>query len=326
MQSLKEKEEEIARLKADLEIAKLKAELERLKVSSGSPSSSSSSSDTLTQFKHQKTTKLDSKELSEFLNLVGQGKQEEAEAMLRRNPNLGFGVGVLTDCAGRKFKQITSFQYAVWALDWHMWEMIKNYLPTEIIKKQLEELKTANWVEEHGTQASWDKLIYALNHYSYELADYNPYDDHVVHGVYESQRQLWLSVGKQQLMLPAHVINEYNYPNRAFYPCPDFKEQTLPRVFYPSSSWISSWWKEIDYDWQPDKSSDTYSHRFNAAWYRGDKKECNKDNNPQNQAHLVGYDKIALQKLFDTRKQQLIQLLSQCGITQVIAKPVVALS
>ena len=65
MQSLKEKEEEIARLKVDLEIAKLKAELERLKVSSGYPSSSSSSSDTLTQFRQQQATKFDTKELSD---------------------------------------------------------------------------------------------------------------------------------------------------------------------------------------------------------------------------------------------------------------------
>jgi len=65
MQSLKEKEEEIAKLKADLEITKLKAELERLKVSSGYPYSSSSSSDTLTQFRQQHPTKFDTKELSD---------------------------------------------------------------------------------------------------------------------------------------------------------------------------------------------------------------------------------------------------------------------
>ena len=62
-----------------------------------------------------------------FLNNVALGAQNKAEAMLKKTPGLVLGKGTCTDQAGRTFKEISGFQYALWALDWHMWDMILAY-------------------------------------------------------------------------------------------------------------------------------------------------------------------------------------------------------
>ena len=80
----------------------------------------------------------DGSRLSEFLKHVGYGEQGEAEKMLQDNPLLATSQGDLFDCAGRRFDNITGFQYAVWALDFQMWRMLKQYLCFEDVRTQLE--------------------------------------------------------------------------------------------------------------------------------------------------------------------------------------------
>jgi hypothetical protein len=134
-------------------------------------------------------------------------------------------AGDIMDCAGRKFNNITAFRYAVWALDWHMWKMILKYLPEEKAKRQIEGLNNGEWVAEHGTQVSWQNLIDALQTYINSPNWSN----------WSSQQKIdyWGNqVGGQQLLLPAHVINEYRHPTRPFDPCPLYgdNEPVLPRT------------------------------------------------------------------------------------------------
>jgi hypothetical protein len=143
--------------------------------------------------------------LMQFLKHIGLGEQDEAEAMLKINPSLSLIKSDLTDLAGRDFKQITGFQYALWALDWHMWEMLKTYLPLETVYKQLSEIEKGVWVKEYGSVASWQKLIDALQEY---LDNYNNWTD-IECRTYWTQK-----VGGEQLILPAHVIQEYCRPDK----------------------------------------------------------------------------------------------------------------
>ena len=66
------------------------------------------------------TPKVNQKEVEEFLRLVAEGEQDKAEAMLKSNSALALVPGDVTDLSKRSFNGITGFQYAVWALDWHM--------------------------------------------------------------------------------------------------------------------------------------------------------------------------------------------------------------
>ena len=91
---------------------------------------------------------MDAKALAQLLKLVAEGEQDQAEALIKQTPQLLLASGTVTDLSGRTFKNITAFQYALWAMDWHMWTMIKKYLPTEAQAQQLQELETKG--TEHG--------------------------------------------------------------------------------------------------------------------------------------------------------------------------------
>src|SRR3990167_6393273 len=101
--------------------------------------------------------------LTRLLNHVALGEQDEAEKILKTRPDLLLFKGNLQDHAGRDFTHITAFQYALWALDWHMWKMILKYLPRDEAAKQLQELETNSTA--HGTHFDLNPLITALNNY-----------------------------------------------------------------------------------------------------------------------------------------------------------------
>lgn len=162
-------------------------------------------------------------DLKEFLRLVAEGEQDKAEAMLKSNPNLALVPGDIRDLSKRIFTNITGFQYSVWALDWHMWTMIRKYLSTEEAQFQAQGFEMGSWVKTHGVHAEWllDNLMkaYKTTITLFEQSKYNEGD------------KTWVQqVGRAQLLLPAHVINEYCHPTRPFDPCPNFKDSlVLPR-------------------------------------------------------------------------------------------------
>jgi hypothetical protein len=170
-----------------------------------------------------------SKDLKEFLRLVARGEQIEAEAMLKLNHNLALIPGEVTDVSKRKFTNITGFQYAVWALDWHMWTMIRKYLTVKEAEQQAQGFETGPWVIQHGIHANWDNLIDALRITVslYKQSNWKEGD------------KAWIErVGGAQLTLPAHVINEYCHPNRSFFPCPNFRDPSpLPRIRTIGEEW-----------------------------------------------------------------------------------------
>ena len=181
-------------------------------------------------------------EISQLLSLVAQGEQSKAETMIQKNPALLLARGTVNDLAGRnfkgvhpdiakrggngvrEFKDITALQYSVWALDWHMWKMLLKYLPPEEAKLQALEFETGPWVRTHGAHAGpqLQGLITALKTY---IDNYKPWSG-------EQCKTHWIQqVGGAQLLLPAHVMNEYCHPTRSFDPCPNFeKDEDLPRT------------------------------------------------------------------------------------------------
>jgi ankyrin repeat protein len=168
----------------------------------------------------KRSLKISPGELQEFLRLVAAGEQDEAEAMLNRNRDLALGHGDVTDLSKRTFTNITGFQYAVWALDWHMWTMIRKYLSDENARFQAEVFKTGPWVENNGIHFNLNTLIQTYETMVYLYKDSESNGDKV-----------WVQgVGGIQRLFPAHIVNEYCHPTRPFCPIPNFKDpSSLPR-------------------------------------------------------------------------------------------------
>ena len=104
-------------------------------------------------------TPVDQKSLNQLLQYVAEGEQDKAEKMLKgksggllgwgeikANPDLLSHRSTVKDLSGREFKQITAFQYALWAMDWHMWTMIQKYLPQEAQAQQCARIRN----QRHG--------------------------------------------------------------------------------------------------------------------------------------------------------------------------------
>ncbi|MBS0351826.1 MAG: hypothetical protein JSR33_11715 [Proteobacteria bacterium] len=143
-----------------------------------SPSSGilSSSSQTLIPAPKPLLKPADAKALKQLLQYVVEGEQDKAEEMLKgklggllgfgavkANPDLLLYHGTVTDLSGREFKQITAFQYALWAMDYHMWTMIQKYLPKEAQAEQLQALESKGTA--HGHHFSLKELTDALQVY-----------------------------------------------------------------------------------------------------------------------------------------------------------------
>ena len=163
-------------------------------------------------------------ELTKFLRHIGFGEQDEAEGMLKSNYNLAILYGDLTDCADRHFEKITGLQYAIWALDYHMWTMIKKYLNLYHARSQIVELNTGSWVRTFGE--NWKSLI-DLNIFniSYIKNEGSCWKE-------KNTNRYWCQqIGGTQLMFPAHIINEYCHPLRAFRLSTlwNDQEESLPR-------------------------------------------------------------------------------------------------
>jgi hypothetical protein len=188
--------------------------------------------------------KLDPAQITQVLKHVAWGEQDEAEVHLKKEPYLALIHGEVTDCAGRTFKKITAFQYAVWALDWHMWEMMLRQFKDEhyaLVAQQYQELDEKG--TEHGKQFSLDPLINALQTFSDKFAGWTD----------AQRKEHWYKVvGGEQAKLPMHVVNEYCRPDRTFEMKGNmFLEPTLPR----GKGREKEWWhydgkKDSDGSWK----------------------------------------------------------------------------
>lgn len=154
-------------------------------------------------------------ELSKFLSHVAEGEQEQAEAMLKANRELVLVSGEVTDLSKRTFENITAFQYALWALDCPMWTMLLKYLPDESAREQAQNSTKGSWASQHGYQADWNNLIHSLQEIIQNWDTWN---------IFQINEHLVKQIGGAQLLLPAHVVNEYCHPTRSFGSTLDFSK------------------------------------------------------------------------------------------------------
>jgi serine/threonine protein kinase len=266
---------------------------------------------------------LDQKSLSQLqqlLQFVAEGEQSRAEALIQTDKNLLLYAGTVKDLSGREFKPITAFQYALWAMDWHMWTMIQKYLPQEAQAEQLRELETKGTA--YGKHFNLQGLTGALQTYVDNAAKWK-YDQ-------RAYDQWCKVVGGEQKLLPAHVVNEYCRADRPFEPCPQEWESKLPRT-RKMNVWDSTQSKTVKGSWFIAPSSKDslglnfafYKHRVSQLWGGGLLwGSCGRPLGAEGLG-MVGArgrtlgraDLRALQSLWKTRTQQLEVLKSQLSST-----------
>jgi hypothetical protein len=165
---------------------------------------------------------------------VAHGRQDEAKAILENHPKLLLETGKAIDIAGNPWMG-TAFQYAVWAMDTHMYTMMLDCLPQneqgEEIRKTLSEQ-----AKEQTEHFDFQPLITALQTYvdNFDAWDWPQREEH------------WCKVvGLAQQSLPAHVRHEYCNPDHSFHPTPSFTEKVLTRSL-KVYNWASSTWLNWD--------------------------------------------------------------------------------
>jgi len=176
-----------------------------------------------------------------FLDHVAHGEEHLAKEMLKKDITLLLKKDKVEDYSGRKFQNISAFQYAVWAQDWRMWQMMFDslqiaactqsfYKTAEKIRKKLLEqylevqeagvTYTFNDAEHKGEKHfSFDPIINALTVYHQQFNNWT-----------KSQRiAYWCGeIGRIQRLFPAHVAHEYCL---GLFKNPSFKELNFPRSF-----------------------------------------------------------------------------------------------
>jgi serine/threonine protein kinase len=256
---------------------------------------------------------VDQKDLNQLLHYVAEGEQDKAEALIQKDKNLLLHPGTIKDLSGREFKQIKAFQYALWAMDWHMWTMIQEYLPQEAQAHQCQELETQDTA--HGKHFSLESLTGALRTYVDNAETVWKYDQRAA--------DHWCKkVGEEQKLLPAHVVNEYCRADRSFKPCPSPSrwKAKLPRTreleVYDSShaKWVKGSW------FVAPSSNDGLGVNFAFYRYSLPAGGC-AAKTPRGLLAVAG-DLKALQSLWKTRTQQRellrSQLLSVSSESQVL--------
>ncbi|STX36111.1 F-box protein [Legionella cincinnatiensis] len=181
-------------------------------------------------------------EARKFLHHVVRGNHEAVVEMLKKNPALMHIRGQVTDLSGRKFTHISGFEYAMWALDKHMWTQMLDCLPEtkegEHIKAKLR--TQYQRIKEVGVTYELHGVITQTpeKHFDFEgtiikeLQEYVDKDD---------DNQWRTGVGSAQKLLPIHVVYEY-CSDTPFYPVPDFKEQ--PKSSTEFYNWLNNGEKE----------------------------------------------------------------------------------
>jgi hypothetical protein len=192
--------------------------------------------------------------VNRLLSLVAQGRQDEAEAMIKQDPTLLLARGDVTDGAGRTFRGITALQYAVWALDAHMWTMMLPHFDCISAPgsagDQLRALEEKG-LDEHGSHFDFKPL---LNAYGAYIA-------------FPTEKAWCWGIGRQQRLLPDPVIQEYMMRVRSieytmlgrswFFEVSDFRVHTgRPNLPDSDGEQGANWWRTAEY----------YGGRMGATW------------------------------------------------------------
>ncbi|STX81209.1 SidC homolog [Legionella busanensis] len=168
-----------------------------------------------------------------LLYYVVRSRHDSVQSILKDDVSLMLKRGRVTDCSGREFESISAFEYALWALDKHMWAAMIACIPQNKEDKKVFEKLIAqyNKVKKDGVAYRLRGKIITEPQYDFAIIKELHTQINVVHtatmaitNVYDldSLNKQWKEgVGGAQILLPMHVVDEY-CSNEPFSPMPDF--------------------------------------------------------------------------------------------------------
>lgn len=169
-------------------------------------------------------------DIRKLLQHVVRGEHDAVQSILKDDISFIFKRSKVTDCSGREFENISAFEYALWALDKHMWTAMIACIPQNEEGKKVCEKLMAQY-----HKVNTDGVTYSLNgqkitekHFDFEntiikelqkqvAAIKTPFWDDIL-------TQWREGVGGAQKLLPVHVVAEY-CSNEPFNPVPTFTSQ-----------------------------------------------------------------------------------------------------
>ncbi|KTD14329.1 hypothetical protein [Legionella israelensis] len=212
-----------------------------------------------------------------FVHLVAHGEENAAKAMLKTDIDLLLKKERVTDYSGRTFEKVSAFQYALWAMDSHMWQMMfeclqeaanggNNDRAEEIRAKLLAQYKE---VQDKGLNYTLNDEIHTHvegeHHFNFQslLDALDTYVKNYHRWGREQREDYWCrKVGDAQRQVPAHVAQEYCRSDLLLDQSRSFKEVNFPRglKFY-------HWGADQEKSWFPLSGDDGLG--FNFAIYNG---------------------------------------------------------
>ena len=212
-----------------------------------SPSLSQQGSD-MTSYSLFSSSAVSQQQVSDFLTFVAQGKQDEAEQMLKNiSPKdaqqLLLAQDACTDYQGRTFN-CSAFGYAWWAKDRRMLTMLLQYMTDDtkaIISGRVDSIETHGLTYQQNDDTKNSKhfdfqpLIKALEDYPAKYKAWSNMDQPIserldTDPICIAENQAWFAISQAQREAPAHVIHEICRAERSFLdPEKLFEEPTLSR-------------------------------------------------------------------------------------------------
>lgn len=188
---------------------------------------------------------IDVRKTQKLLNHVVRGEHDAVKAMLKRDMSLIFKRGFVTDCSGRTFENISAFEYALWALDKHMWTAMIACIPQNEEGREVfaQLIAQYNKVDIIGVTYRLNRKVITEQHFDFNNTIIKALQTQVNllnaqwNKNWEDINNHWReSVGGAQKRLPMHVVDEY-CSNVSFYPVPQFRlKPESAKQFY---NWIN---------------------------------------------------------------------------------------
>ena len=186
-------------------------------------------------------------DVRKFLHHVTCGEHDAVKVMLKQDMSLMIKRGYVTDCSGREFKNLSGFEYALWALDKHMWAAMIACIPqNEEGRKVFAQLIAQyNKVNTIGVTYKLNGKTITEQHFDFDNTIIKELQTQVdsrnAPGTknWEAIDKQWREgVGGAQKLLPMHVVDKYCALDKDF--CFSAKVTSQPKLSTQLYNWVTS--------------------------------------------------------------------------------------